>query len=82
MSCCGSRRAALRQTTRPAESRSTAVAYNSRTLEFEYNGSGQMQIVGPMTGTVYTFNGPGSRAVVQAADAPSIAMNQTLRPLR
>jgi hypothetical protein len=61
MSGCGSRRAALRQATRPAVS-----SYSTGTLEFEYNGSGEMQIVGPMTGTVYTLNG----------------MNQTLRPLR
>jgi hypothetical protein len=82
MSCCGSRRAALRQTTRPAEVKSAAPVYNTSTLEFEYNGSTEMKVVGPMTGTVYTFHGPGSRASVQAADAPSIAMNQTLRPIR
>jgi hypothetical protein len=75
MSCCGSRRAALRQTTSPP-------SFRSSSLEFEYTGTGELQVVGPMTGTVYTFKGPGARAAVQAADAPAVAMNQMVRPLR
>jgi hypothetical protein len=57
-------------------------SFRTSSLEFEYTGTGEIQVVGPMTGTVYTFKGPGSRALVQSADAPAIAMNQTLRPLR
>ena len=80
MSCCGSKRAALRNggTSAPA---GAAAAYSTGALVFEYNGSGELQVVGPMTGAIYSFPGNGSRAVVQAADAPSVAMNPSLRPL-
>lgn len=80
MSCCGNKRAALRNGGSSAQSGSTA--YSTGALEFEYNGSGELQVVGPMTGAIYSFPGNGSRAVVQAADAPSVAMNPSLRPLR
>ena len=81
MSCCGSQRAAMRQGGSSSGSRSAA-GYSTGALEFEYNGSGDLQVVGPMTGSVYNFSGSGSRVVVQAADAPSLAMNPALRPLR
>ena len=80
MSCCGSKRAALRNGGTPVASGSAS--YSTGALEFVYNGSGELQIVGPMTGAIYSFPGNGSRAVVQAADAPSVAMNPSLRPLR
>ena len=80
MSCCGSKRAALRSGGTSAASGSAA--YSTGALEFEYSGSGELQVVGPMTGAIYSFPGNGSRAVVQAADAPSVAMNPSLRPLR
>jgi hypothetical protein len=80
MSCCGNKRAALRNGGTSAASGSAG--YSTGALEFEYNGSGELQVVGPMTGAIYSFPGSGSRAVVQAADAPSVAMNPSLRPLR
>jgi len=80
MSCCGNKRAALRNGGTSAEAGSTF--YSTGALEFEYNGSGELQVVGPMTGAIYSFPGNGSRAVVQAADAPSVAMNPSLRPVR
>lgn len=49
---------------------------------FEYYGGGALRIVGPMTGVVYLFPGSGTRVVVQAADAPSLAMVPSLRPIR
>ena len=81
MSCCGNKRAALRSGG-ASSGAGSAVAYSTGTLEFEYNGSGELQVVGPMTGAIYSFPGNGSRAVVQAADAPSVAMNPSLRPIR
>jgi hypothetical protein len=80
MSCCGSKRAAMRNGG-TSEATGTAAAYSTGALEFEYDGSGELQVVGPMTGAIYTFSGSGSRAVVQAADAPSVAMNPSLRPI-
>jgi len=62
--------------------RGSAARYSTGALEFEYNGSGELRIVGPMTGAIYHFPGNGSRAMVQAADAPSLAMNAALRPVR
>jgi hypothetical protein len=35
-----------------------------------------------MTGSVYTFNGNGARAIAQAADAASLALVPGLRPIR
>jgi len=80
MSCCGNKRAALRNGGTPAGATLPA-EYSTGALEFEYNGSGELQVIGPMTGAIYHFPGNGSRAVVQAADAPSVAMNPSLRPI-
>jgi len=80
MSCCGSQRAAQRQGAAPA-GRSPAAAYSTGPVEFEYNGSGRLEVVGPMTGARYTF-AAGSRAVVHAADVPSLVMVPSLRAVR
>jgi len=79
MSCCGSKRAALRNGSDSAGA--SAAGFSTGALEFEYDGNGELQVVGPMTGAIYIFAGNGSRAVVHAADAPSVAMNPSLRPL-
>ena len=81
MSCCGSQRAALRQGAVSVAGNGTT-AYHTGALEFEYYGGGALRIVGPMTGAIYNFAATGSRAVVQAADAPSLAMYAGLRPVR
>ena len=81
MSCCGSQRAALRQGVASASGNS-ASAYHTGAVEFEYYGGGSLRIVGPLTGAIYDFAGSGSRAVVQAADVPSLAMHAGLRPVR
>jgi hypothetical protein len=80
MSCCGSQRAALRQGA--VSGGNGSPAYHMGALEFEYTGGGNLRIVGPMTGAIYTFAGAGARAVVQAADAPSLAMYAGLKPVR
>jgi len=81
MSCCGSQRAALRQAAVNGGGGAPA-AYQTGALEFEYYGSGTLRIVGPLTGAIYNFAGNGARAVIQAADAPSLAMYSGLRPVR
>lgn len=81
MSCCGSQRAAMRQGA-AAVGQNSAAGYSTGAMEFEYNGSGELRIAGPMTGAVYSFPGPGARAVVEAADAPSLAIIPALRPVR
>ncbi|MDE3166662.1 MAG: hypothetical protein KGN36_12725 [Acidobacteriota bacterium] len=80
MSCCGSQRAALRQGA--AAAGGSPADYRTGPVEFEYHGGGALRIVGPMTGAVYQFPGSGSRAVVRAADVPSLAMVPLLRPIR
>ena len=81
MSCCGSQRAALRQNA-VSSGGSPAASFRTGPLEFEYNGGGELRVVGPMTGRVYAFSGSGSRLVVDAADAPSLATVPALRPVR
>ncbi len=81
MSCCGSRRAAQRRDAAP-EGRNPAAAYSTGPVEFEYSGSGRLEVVGPMTGTRYSFSGGGSRTVVHAADVPSLVMVPSLRAVR
>lgn len=81
MGCCGNQRAALRNgsVTRAAGS---AAGWTPGALEFEYVGQGELRVTGPMTGSVYTFAGNGSRSAVNAADVPSLAAMANLRPLR
>ena len=81
MSCCGSQRAAMRQGAM-SPSRGGASNWTPGSLEFEYNGNGELRITGPMTGSVYVFAGSGSRAVVHSADVASLAQAPNLRHLR
>jgi hypothetical protein len=61
MSCCGQRRAQL-------AARGAAAA-----VEFEYRGTAWVTVVGPATGRVYWFGGPGRRLRVHPADADAVA---------
>lgn len=45
----------------------TAVTY------FQYNGRTAMTVHGPVSGTVYRFQGPGRRVVVDPRDRQSLA---------
>jgi hypothetical protein len=81
MSCCGSQRAAMRQGSMPS-GRSASSNWTPGSLEFEYNGTGELRITGPMTGSVYVFAGNGSRAVVHSADVASLTQIPNLRPRR
>ena len=81
MPCCGSQRAAMRQGAMPS-GRSGPSNWTPGSLEFEYNGNGELRVTGPMTGTLYVFTGSGSRAVVHSADVASMAQVPNLRPAR
>ena len=84
MGCCGNQRAAQRMgsVTGVSGGASGAAGWTPGTLEFEYVGQGELRVTGPMTGSVYTFAGNGSRTAVHAADVPSLAAMANLRPLR
>ena len=81
MSCCGSRRAAERVEAGRASGRTTA-APSPTAVEFEYAGSGQLAVTGPLTGTVYRFVSGGGAVRVHGPDAPSLAMVAGLRRTR
>lgn len=79
MSCCGNGRrqwgpaATIRPT--PAESpiaRRLSVA-------FEYTGQATLNVVGPVSGRRYRFEGPGDRIVVDPRDRPGLARVPRLR---
>ena len=81
MSCCGSKRNAFRQesgTLPPSESS----YWTSAPAEFEYNGSGQLTVTGPLTGIVYHFAATGARLLIHGPDAPSLLSVPGLKPVR
>lgn len=81
MSCCGRQRAAFRQgPSTPAQSE--ASYWTSDPVEFEYLGSGQLTVTGPLTGIAYHFAAPGARVLVQGPDAPSLLSVPGLKPVR
>jgi hypothetical protein len=51
-------------------------------VEFVYDGPGRLIVTGPLTGSQYIFAGPGARASVHGADAPSLVTVPGLRPAR
>jgi hypothetical protein len=87
MSCCGDKRAAAR-TAAPARSSGSPSAPGPRPswaagpTAFVYDGPGRLVVTGPLTGIQYTFAGPGARASVHGADAPSLATVPGLKPAR
>ena len=80
MSCCGSQRTAYRQQS-SAPTTGEADYWTSGPVEFEYLGSGQLTVTGPLTGVVYHFASPGSRVIVQGSDAPSLLSVPGLKPV-
>jgi hypothetical protein len=81
MSCCGSQRAALRQES-AQPSPGEPGYWTSAPIEFEYSGSSQLTVTGPLTGVVYHFASHGARVLVQGADAPSLLSVPGLKPVR
>lgn len=81
MSCCGKQRAALRQQNTTGGVYAPS-AFVPRAMEFEYSGSAQLSVTGPLTGAVYRFRGRGARVRVDGADAASLVSVPGLKPVR
>lgn len=80
MSCCGKQRESMRgQNTSGGGGEVTPFIPQAR--DFEYIGSGEMQVIGPLTGTVYTFRGGGARVHIHPADVASLVSIPNLRML-
>lgn len=85
--CCGSARAAARVaamgTPQPAAtSVGSRTASASSVTMFEYVGSGQARIRGPVSGLIYYFRRSGDRLRVDPRDRPGLASLPSLRPVR
>jgi hypothetical protein len=78
MACCGGQRAALRGGGGQVGA-AASVSFVPRAHEFEYTGPGELQIMGPLTGKVYTFRGRGARLRVDASDVASFVSIPNLR---
>jgi hypothetical protein len=81
MSCCGSQRATLRQDFGSGE-QSDFQYWTPDATEFEYTGSGELTVTGPLTGTTYRFTANDRRARVHGSDAPSLISVPGLQPVR
>lgn len=73
MPCCGNGRRLLTRDpqTHPGTVRVDRAVYN--TALFQYTGRTRLTAVGAGTRTVYRFDGPGSRAIVDGRDVASLA---------
>jgi hypothetical protein len=81
MSCCGERRAALRQEPRPTPAGAPG-RWVSGAVELEYLGAGRLTLTGPVTGTVYRFGHAGARVRVHGSDAPSLVSIPNVKLVR
>ena len=70
MSCCGSQRESMRSQA-PA-SGAAPNAFVPQARDFEYTGQGELQVAGPLTGTLYVFRGRGARVRIHNADVASL----------
>ena len=80
MSCCGSQRTALRQDWNPVESGDIQY-WTPGPIEFEYAGSGELTVTGPLTGIEYRFTANDRRVRVHGSDAPSFLSVPALKPV-
>ncbi|HYN83077.1 MAG TPA: hypothetical protein VES88_16475 [Gemmatimonadaceae bacterium] len=85
--CCGSNRAAARAAAIAASagtkaSVGAAAASATSVIMFEYVGTGEAAIRGPVSDQVYRFGGPGDRLRVDPRDRPGLAALASLRWVR
>ena len=80
MSCCGKGRHQTMQPTTSAAPRARAMTPNI-SVTFEYTGSGKVTVIGPVTGRIYEFNGPGSQLRVDLRDRPHLMHVPRLRQI-
>ena len=78
MACCGNQRAAMREGAANVGG-GDATPFVPRATDFEFTGSGELQLTGPFTGTIYTFRGQGARLRVDASDVASFVSIPNLR---
>lgn len=81
MSCCGNQRAGFRSDPGGTSGQSNTQHWNAGPREFEYSGTGQITVTGPLTGTQYRFTN-GTPVRVHASDVPSLATIPGIRPVR
>ena len=80
MACCGGQRAALRAGSSVGTAAEAAGApFLPRANEFEYIGTGDFEITGPLTGKRYLFRGRGARVRVEPSDVASFISIPNLR---
>lgn len=77
MSCCGRRR--LARSTPPARAEAPTPRPAAPEVAFRYAGTTAITVVGPATGRVYRFGGPGAVVAVDARDALGVAAVPVLR---
>jgi hypothetical protein len=83
MSCCGKKRASLRQNLAVAPvPRANLAAFLMPSVALEYSGPGRLAVTGPLTGATYLFVRNGARVRVHGADAPSLVSVPGLRAVR
>ena len=80
MACCGGQRAALRAgSSVGAAAEAAGAPFLPRANEFEYLGTGDFEITGPLTGKRYFFRSRGARVRVEASDVASFVSIPNLR---
>jgi hypothetical protein len=82
MACCGNQRSAYRQGAAVPAGATPGGFWKSGPVDFEYTGTGEMTVTGPLSGTVYRFSATERRVRVQGDDAPSLAAVPGLRIVR
>ncbi|HEY3456112.1 MAG TPA: hypothetical protein VGK64_16155 [Bryobacteraceae bacterium] len=78
MACCGGQRTALRAGG-SVGAEAAGAPFLPRANEFEYIGTGDFEITGPLTGKRYFFRGRGARVRVEASDVASFVSIPNLR---
>jgi hypothetical protein len=81
MSCCGRQREQFQGTSQipPRGNDRQRQPLPQPATRFEYVGTTGLTVVGPVTGTRYRFDKPGSRVLIDLRDAPSVAAVPNLR---
>jgi len=82
--CCGKKSSHLQATTHDqlAMPRVPARVSPQGGAKFQYVGSTGATVIGPVSGVVYRFSGPGSRQQVDPRDRPGLARVAVLKYVR
>lgn len=80
MSCCGKQRESMRGTASAGASRGPR-QFTPQARNFEYTANGELQVLGALTGTLYTFRGRGAQLSIHSSDVASLVSVPSLRML-